>query len=110
MLRLLMVSILWGVFAAATADDSYLCVGDAATGFAFESGRWQASSFSPEPTKFLIGPAKIAQPRRLLVADLNNPVLTQFAKDGLKTANDMVLRGFAMYARESRCWSSRLRS
>jgi hypothetical protein len=38
------------------------------------------------------------------VADLNNPVLTQFAKDGLKTANDMVLRGFAMYARESRCW------
>ena len=34
------------------------------------------------------------------VADLNNPVLTQFAKDGLKTANDMVLRGFAMYARE----------
>jgi hypothetical protein len=38
------------------------------------------------------------------VADLNNPVLTQFAKDGLKTSNDMVLRGFAMYARESRCW------
>src|SRR3954462_8091727 len=34
------------------------------------------------------------------VADLNNPVLTQFAKEGLKTANDMVLRGFAMYARE----------
>jgi hypothetical protein len=40
------------------------------------------------------------------VADLNNPVLTQFAKDGLKTANDMVLRGFAMYARESRCWAT----
>jgi hypothetical protein len=38
------------------------------------------------------------------VADLNNPVLTQFAKDALKTSNDMVLRGFAMYARESRCW------
>ena len=38
------------------------------------------------------------------VADLNNPILTQFAKDGLKQANDMVLKGFAMYARESRCW------
>jgi hypothetical protein len=38
------------------------------------------------------------------VADLNNPNLTQFAKDGLKQANDMVLKGFAMYARESRCW------
>src|SRR5438309_10600383 len=29
------------------------------------------------------------------VADLNNPNLTPFAKDGLKQANDMVLRGFA---------------
>ena len=38
------------------------------------------------------------------VADLNNPILTPFAKDGLKKANDMVLKGFAMYARESRCW------
>jgi hypothetical protein len=42
--------------------------------------------------------------RTFRVADLNNPVLTQFAKDALKTSNDMVLRGFAMYARESRCW------
>jgi hypothetical protein len=40
------------------------------------------------------------------VADLNNPNLTQFAKDGLKKSNDMVLSGFAMYARESRCWAT----
>ena len=40
------------------------------------------------------------------VADLNNPNLTQFAKDGLKQSNDMVLKGFAMYARESRCWAT----
>jgi len=40
------------------------------------------------------------------VADLNNPILTQFAKDGLKRSNDMVLNGFAMYARESRCWAT----
>jgi len=38
------------------------------------------------------------------VADINNPNLTDFAKEGLKKSNDMVLSGFAMYARESRCW------
>ena len=40
------------------------------------------------------------------VADLANPNLTQFAKDGLKKSNDMVLAGFAMYAREARCWAT----
>ena len=40
------------------------------------------------------------------VADLNNPNLTDFAKAELKKSNDMVLNGFAMYARESRCWMS----
>jgi hypothetical protein len=38
------------------------------------------------------------------VADLSNPNLTDFAKQELKKANDLVLSGFAMYARESRCW------
>jgi hypothetical protein len=37
-------------------------------------------------------------------ADVNNPNLTQFAKDGLKKANNMVDQGFAMYNRTSRCW------
>jgi len=37
-------------------------------------------------------------------ADLNNPNLTQFAKDGLKKANDLYNAGFALYARTSRCW------
>ncbi|HYK78386.1 MAG TPA: hypothetical protein VEU95_02105 [Micropepsaceae bacterium] len=37
-------------------------------------------------------------------ADLNNPNLTQFAKDGLKKANDLYEAGFALYARTSRCW------
>ncbi len=40
------------------------------------------------------------------VADINNPNLTQFAKDALQKANDEVLRGKAMYARESRCWAT----
>jgi hypothetical protein len=38
------------------------------------------------------------------VADVNNPNLTDFAKQELKKSNDLVLSGFAMYARESRCW------
>jgi len=38
------------------------------------------------------------------VADLNNPNLTDFAKAELKKSNDLVISGFAMYARESRCW------
>jgi hypothetical protein len=40
------------------------------------------------------------------VADTGNPNLTQFAKDELKKSNDEVLRGKAMYARESRCWAT----
>ena len=40
------------------------------------------------------------------VADVNNPNLTQFAKDELKKSNDEVLRVKAMYARESRCWAT----
>jgi len=38
------------------------------------------------------------------VADVNNSNLTDFAKAELKKSNDLVLSGFAMYARESRCW------
>jgi hypothetical protein len=37
-------------------------------------------------------------------ADVNNPNLTDFAKDGLKKANQMVDSGFALYNRTSRCW------
>jgi hypothetical protein len=40
------------------------------------------------------------------VANLDNANLTQFAKDELKKSNDEVLRGKAMYARESRCWAT----
>ncbi len=38
------------------------------------------------------------------VADLNNPNLTDFAKESLKKTNDEVLAGKAMYNREARCW------
>ena len=37
-------------------------------------------------------------------ADLDNPNLTDFAKQGLKKTNDEVLRGKAVFSREARCW------
>jgi hypothetical protein len=37
-------------------------------------------------------------------ADLNNPNLTDFAKEGLRKANALHDKGFAMYNRTSRCW------
>jgi hypothetical protein len=37
-------------------------------------------------------------------ADLDNPNLTDFAKQSLKKTNDEVLRGKAVFSREARCW------
>ncbi len=37
-------------------------------------------------------------------ADLNNPNLTEFAKESLKKTNDRVLQGKTVFAREARCW------
>ena len=39
-------------------------------------------------------------------ADVSNPNLTPFARDGLKKANDLADSGFAMYSRASRCWAT----
>jgi hypothetical protein len=51
-------------------------------------------------------PNNVGKQPTFRVADLDNPNLTQFAKDALKKSNDEVLRGKAMYARESRCWAT----
>ncbi len=40
------------------------------------------------------------------IADVNNPNLTQFAKDSLKKANEEVLAGKPMWSRSSRCWAT----
>ncbi len=69
---------------------------------------WRAVPGSPPPVTS--DPAhpyvqnNIGKQPTFRVADLNNPNLTQFAKDELKKSNDEVLGGKAMYARESRCW------
>jgi len=71
---------------------------------------WVALPGSPPPVTFdpahpYVGNNTGKQPT-FRVADINNPNLTQFAKDALRKANDEVLRGKAMYARESRCWAT----
>jgi hypothetical protein len=38
------------------------------------------------------------------MANLDNPNLTDFAKESLRETNDDVLRGKAVYMREARCW------
>jgi hypothetical protein len=58
-----------------------------------------------DPTHPYVGNNTGKQPT-FRIADINNPNLTQFAKDALKKANEEVLRGKAMYARESRCWAT----
>ncbi len=40
------------------------------------------------------------------IADINNPNLTQFAKDALKKSNDDVLAGKPMWSRSARCWAT----
>jgi hypothetical protein len=38
------------------------------------------------------------------VADINNPNLTDFAKESLTKTNEEVFRGKAVFSREARCW------
>ncbi len=71
---------------------------------------WTAVPGSPPPVTFdpahpYVGNNLRKQPT-FRVADINNPNLTQFAKDALQKSNDEVLHGKAMYARESRCWAT----
>jgi len=69
-------------------------------------GAGQPSAGDLPTRRIAMCPTGRANSRHSAVADLNNANLTQFPKDGLKQSNDMVLKGFAMYARESRCWAS----
>jgi len=63
---------------------------------------------SPAPVTYDLAhpyvPNNVGKQPTWRVADLNNPNLTQWAKDGLRKSNDMVANGFAMYNRTSRCW------
>src|SRR6266576_1837314 len=57
-----------------------------------------------DPSRPLVGNNLPGQQPTFPYADLNNPNLTQFAKNGLRKVNEAADAGFAMYSRESRCW------
>ena len=80
------------------------------TAWISEGTEWVAVPGGPQPITFdpkfpYVGNGQGKQPT-FRVADLSNPNLTEFAKSELKKSNDLVHSGFAMYAREARCWAS----
>jgi hypothetical protein len=98
------------ILPALAADDSAKTIPDfMAGGMGWNSaGQLTPVPGSPSPVvqdpKVKYVPNNVGGQPTWRVADVNNPNLTQFARDGLKKANDMVAEGFAMYNRTSRCW------
>jgi hypothetical protein len=56
-----------------------------------------------DPAHPYVGNNKGGQPN-YRVADLSNPILKPFARDGLKKANDLVLSGSSPFIARERCW------
>ena len=71
---------------------------------------WTALPGSPQPVKqdpaHRYVPNNVGGQPTFRIADINNPNLTQFAKDSLKKTNDEVLAGKPMWSRSARCWAT----
>ena len=73
-------------------------------------GEWTPLPGSPppvrqDPTHHYVPNNTGAQPT-FRIADLDNPNLTQFAKDSLRQTNDATLAGKPMWSRSARCWAT----
>jgi hypothetical protein len=73
-------------------------------------GEWTPLPGSPspvtqDPTHRYV-PNNVGGQPTFRIADVNNPNLTQFAKDQLKKANEEVLAGKPQWSRSSRCWAT----
>src|SRR6266566_5868001 len=70
-------------------------------------GEWTPLPGSPPPVtqdpSYKYVPNNVGGQPTFRIANLNNPNLTQFAKDSLKKANEDVLAGKPMWSRSSRC-------
>jgi hypothetical protein len=111
--RVLLVGLLAGVCTGAAVAQNPAAPFDLSSGNAgwiSEGTEWVAVPGGPQPVtfdpKFPYVPNNTGKQPTFRVADLANPNLTDFAKAELKKSNDLVHSGFAMYARESRCWAS----
>jgi len=105
----LLAGICTGAAVAQTPPGTFDLSSDNA-GWISEGTEWVAVPGGPQPVtfdpKFPYVPNNTGKQPTFRVADLSNPNLTDFAKAELKKSNDLVHSGFAMYARESRCWAS----
>jgi hypothetical protein len=79
-------------------------------GWVSVGGEWTPLPGSPSPVGqdpgYKYVPNNVGGQPTFRMADINNPNLTQFAKDELKKANDDVLAGKPMWSRSARCWAS----
>jgi hypothetical protein len=80
------------------------------TGWVSVGGEWIPLPGSPPPVKqdpaHRYVPNNVGGQPTFRIADINNPNLTQFAKDSLKKTNDAVLAGKPMWSRSARCWAT----
>jgi hypothetical protein len=95
---------------AAPAKAPPLDLSSGNAGWVSVGGEWIAKPGSPPPVSF--DPAHPYVPNNtgkqptFRIADINNPNLTPFAREGLQRSNEEVMRGKAMYSREARCWAT----
>ena len=79
-------------------------------GWISAGGEWTPLPGSPPPVKqdpaHHYVPNNVGGQPTFRIADINNPNLTQFAKDSLKRTNDAVLAGKPMWSRSARCWAT----
>ena len=79
-------------------------------GWVSVGGEWTPLPGSPPPVKqdpaHRYVPNNVGGQPTFRIADVNNPNLTQFAKDSLKKTNDEVLAGKPMWSRSARCWAT----
>ena len=73
-------------------------------------GEWMPLPGSPPPVAqdpaHHYVPNNVGGQPTFRIADINNPNLTQFAKDLAEKTNDEVIAGVPMWSRSSRCWAT----
>jgi len=79
-------------------------------GWVSVGGEWTPLPGSPPPVKqdpaHRYVPNNTSGQPTFRIADIDNPNLTQFAKDALKKTNDAVIAGKPMWSRSARCWAT----
>jgi hypothetical protein len=79
-------------------------------GWVSVGGEWTPLPGSPPPVRqdpaHRYVPNNVSEQPTFRIADIDNPNLTQFAKDSLKKTNEEVLAGKPMWSRSARCWAT----